>query len=121
MDKTRVKYIVDKNNGIVVAEIDGCRCDAIEELNRRFIPNVTSGIDVMWSYGNRKFLMKDKYRAVARCHEEDTWDEEFGKRVACAKLTDVYHRSMNKRLNLFVTKFSRIVGEISDYLSDKKF
>jgi hypothetical protein len=121
MDKTRVKYIVDEKNGIVVAEIDGCRHDAIEELNRRFIPNITSGIGVMWDFGNPKFLMKDKYRAVAKCHAEDTWDAEFGKRVACAKLTDVYHRSMNKRLNLFVTKFSRIVGEISDYLSDKKF
>ena len=120
MDKTRVKYIVDEKNGIVVAEIDHCRYDAIEELNSRFIPNVTSGIEV-WSKGNPKFLMKDKYRAVAKCHKEDTWDAEFGKRVACAKLTDVYHRSMNKRLNLFATKFSRIVGEISAYLSDKKF
>lgn len=121
MDKTRVKYIVDEKNGIVVAEIDGCRYDAIHELNNRFIPNVTSGIDVDWDFGNRKFLMKDKYRAIARCHEDDTWNEEFGKRVACAKLTDVYHRSMNKRLNLFVTKFSRIIDDITAYLSDKKF
>jgi hypothetical protein len=121
MDKTRVNYIVDETNGVVVAEIDGCRYDAIEELNNRFIPNVTSGIMVAWDFNNRKFLMKDKYRAVAKCHEEDTWDEDFGKRVACAKLTDVYHRSMNKRFNLFVAKFSRIIEEVSDYLSDKKF
>lgn len=121
MDKTRVNYIVDDKNRIVVAEIDGCRYDAINELNNRFIPNVTSGIHVEWDFGNRKFMMKDKYRAVAKCHEEDTWDEAFGKRVACAKLTDVYHRSMNKRLNLFVAKFSRIANEVSDYLSDKKF
>lgn len=121
MDKTRVKYIVDEKNGIVVAEINECRYDAIEELNNRFIPNVTSGIAVSWDFGNPKFLMKNKYRAVARCHEEDTWDEEFGKRVACAKLTDVYHRSMNKRLNLFVTKFSRVIYDVAVYLSDKKF
>ena len=121
MDKTRVKYIVDEKNRIVVAEIEGCRHDAIDELNNRFIPNATSGINVMWDYGNPKFLMKNKYRAVAKCYEEDTWDAEFGKRVACAKLTDVYHRSMNKRLQLFVTKFSRIIEEVSGYLSDKKF
>lgn len=121
MDKTRVKYIVDETNRIVVAEIDGCRFDAVEELNNRFIPNVTSGIVVAWDFNNCKFMMKDKYRAVAKCHEEDTWDAEFGKRVACAKLTDVYHRSMNKRLNLFAAKFSRIVAEVSNYLSDKKF
>ena len=121
MDKTRVNYIVDEKNRIVVAEIYGCRHDAIEELNNRFIPNVTSGIITSWDYNNCKFLMKDKYRAVAKCHEEDIWDAEFGKRVACAKLTDVYHRSLNKRLNLFVAKFSRIVNEVSDYLSDKKF
>jgi hypothetical protein len=121
MDKTRVNYIVDEKNRIVVAEIDGCRYDAIHELNSRFIPNAISGIGVIGDYARSKFMMKDKYRAVAKCHEEDTWDEAFGKRVACAKLTDVYHRSMNKRLNLFVTKFTRIVAEISDYLSDKKF
>lgn len=121
MNKTRVKYIVDEKNGIVVAEIDGCRYDAIEELNRRFIPNVTSGIDIVWNYGNHKFLMKDKYRAIAKCHKDDTWDAEFGKRIACAKLTDVYHRSMNKRLNLFVSKFSRIIDGITTYLADKKF
>ena len=121
MDKTRVKYIVDEKNGVVVAEIDGCGRDAIYELNRRFIPNVTSGIEVDWDCVSFKFMMKNKYRAVAKCHKEDTWDEEFGKRVACAKLTDVYHRSMNKRLNLFATKFSRIIDDITAYLSDKKF
>ena len=121
MDKTRVNYIVDEKNRIVVAEIDGCRYDALHELNNKFIPNVTSGIGVIGDYARSKFMMKDKYRAVAKCHEEDTWDAEFGKRVACAKLTDVYHRSLNKRLNLFSAKFSRIVYDVTSYLFDKSF
>ena len=121
MDKTRVNYIVDEKNGVVVAEINNCRYDAIEKLNSRFIPNTTSGITVFPTGWFSKFAMNNKYRAVAKKHPDDEWNETTGKREALNKLTDIYEAALNRRLALFMQKFDRIVGEVADYLSDKKF
>lgn len=121
MDKTRVTYIVDEKNGIVVAEINGCRHDAIEKLNNRFIPNITSGITVSPIGWFSKFAMNYKYRAVAKKHPDDEWNETIGKREALNKLTDVYEAALNRRLALFMQKFDQIVGDVAAYLSDKKF
>ena len=121
MDKTRVNYIVDEKNGVVVAEIDRCQYDAIAKLNSRFIPNTTSGITMLPSGEFSKFTMNKKYRAVAKKHPDDEWNETTGKREALNKLTDIYEAALNRRLALFMQKFDQIVGEVADYLSDKKF
>lgn len=120
MDNRRVNYFVDKENGVVVAEIDGCRDDANTLMNDKFVSNVTSGFDV-WEKFNSKFQMHRKYKAVARLYPGDEWNENLGKSIALDKLTESYHNSMNKRLALYAHDFRKIANEIDQYLEKRKF
>ena len=120
MDNKRVNYISDKNNGVVVAEINGCFSDAADVINDKFIPSVTSGFTLYNSYRS-KFDMNRKYKAVARLHPEDEWDEQRGKIIACDRLTEAYHNSMNKRLALYAEDFRKIADNIEQYLNERHF
>lgn len=120
MDNRRVNYFVDKANGVVVAEINGCSDDANTLLNDKFVVNVTSGMSI-WEVLNSKFEMNKRYKAVARLHPSDEWDENLGKAIALDKLTETYHHSMNKRLALYAKDFRKIADEIDQYLAKRKF
>lgn len=120
MDRSRVSYFVDEENKVVVAEIDRCSNDATEMLMHKFVSCVTSGLDMYNTYGS-KFYMNKKYKAVARLHPEDEWDEKRGCAIACDKLTEKYHNGINKRLAKYAKDFRRIADEIDQYLEKKKF
>lgn len=121
MDNKRVNYITDKDNGVVVAEIDGCYFDAENMINNKFIPCVTSGMQISNTYKYSKFDMNRKYKAVAKLHPEDEWNEQRGKAIACDRLTETYHNSMNKRLAKYVDDFRKIADNIEKYLNDRHY
>ena len=117
MDNKRIEYVVDKDNNVVVAEIKNCYLDAEEMLNEKFVASVTSGFRIDNSYKRfTKFDMNRNYKAVARLHPDDEWDEQRGKVIATDKLTETYHHSMNKRLALYADAFRKIADNIDRYL-----
>jgi hypothetical protein len=120
MDNNRASYIIDKGNNVVVAEITGCLFDAEDMMNNRFIPSVTSGFQLA-NTGRNKFDMNRNYKAVAKLHPDDQWDEKRGKKIANDKLTEVYHHSMNKRLAKYAKDFRKIADNIDKYLEDRHF
>ena len=120
MDNNWVCYIIDKGNKVVVAEITGCLFDAEDMMNNRFIPSVTSGFHLANTGGN-KFDMNRNYKAVAKLHPDDQWDEKRGKKIAHDKLTELYHHSMNKRLAKYANDFRKIADNIDKYLEDRHF
>lgn len=120
MNNKRVNYVVNEKNGIVAAEIKKCTDDVEDMMNERFIPCVTSSFTVSNRFYS-KYDMNHKYRAVARLHPEDEWDENRGKVIATNKLTEVYHESMNKRLTKYADDFRKIADNIDKYLADRHF
>ena len=120
MNNNRVNYVTDENNGVVVAEIDGCYSDAEVMMNTKFIPCVTSGMTIYNSVSS-KFDMNRKYKAVAKLHPEDEWNEQRGKAIACDRLTETYHHSMNKRLAKYADDFRKIADNIEKYLNDRHY
>lgn len=121
MNNNRVNFVVNEKHGIVAAEIKDCVWDAEAMMNDRFIPSVTSSFTVSNKYANDRHNMNFKYRALARLHPEDQWDENRGKVVAVNKLTEVYHESMNKRLAKYADDFRKIAENIEQYLKDRHF
>lgn len=122
MDKTRVKYVVLPEKRIVKAIIEHCEYDAINMINERFIPTVVDGLWVMAhnSKNNEKFLMRDTYVGVARCHSEDTFDVEKGKAIAYEKLCDKYHAALNRHLEHISYRILRAMYEVHDYLDERR-
>lgn len=121
MDNNRVSYIVDEKNGICVAEINNCSFDAERMVNERFIPCVTSKIQISNDFFTSKYNMNRKYKAVAKLHPEDKWDEKRGIKIANDKLTELYHASLNKHLSKYADDFRRIADNIDKYLEDRHF
>ena len=100
MNANNVEYRVYADKGIVVAIIRPDAYEALEEFNNKYMAQSTSGIKLgfNWSSTSPHFGMPKKLTAVAKCHPEDTFNEELGKRIAFNKLRKKYNESKNKRL-----------------------
>lgn len=120
MDISRVRYTVVKNKGIVKCTVDNCRNDAIDNFNRKFLSTATSDLWVL-AYESEKFVMPNKFTAVARCHPEDEFDEEAGKRIAFAKLNKKYHRSVDRHLANIMTALDNTLKTMDKYFEKRTF
>lgn len=119
MNKNRVIYSVFPEHKIVVAEIRGCELDAVNIVNGRFVPHATSALHVGVNYYDERFVMPYKFKGVAKCHEDDVFDVEVGKRIALNKLTETYHKSLNTHLWNYTKYLSDGVDNIVDYLEKR--
>lgn len=87
----RVRYIVKKEDGVVVCLGEGTALDVAKEL--KFIdkkPDVEELINIY------PFLISDVFKGVARLSDEDVWDEDVGKKVAYAKMMAKYNYAKYK-------------------------
>ena len=120
MNKERVTYKVFPENRVVVAEIHGCRLDALHVVND-IINNTTSSIGVTANRLDERFIMDNYLKATARCHPEDEFDIEVGKKIALKKLTEAYHRSLNKHVANYMKYLVTITDNINSFLAKKHY
>ena len=118
MKKQNVQYVVDKKNRVVIATIDDCRWDAVDKINKKFIHQATSKMEILPLSSD--MLMPNRFKAVARCCPEDEWDENVGKRLACERLTEKYEKSLNRRMARFMVDMDKVIDEMSKYLEGKE-
>lgn len=118
MDKTKVEYKVHPEHGIVVATINYCRNDAVEYFTKQFLMQATSQLmmETCYTWDVKKAAMPKSFKAVARCHAEDTFDEETGKRIALSKLTKKYHNALCKRIAYINESLIKATKLCEDYL-----
>ena len=123
MDVSRVEYLHFPVQGIVVAKIEGCAWDAVDEINNKFIQPSTSALFIDWKMGRKhaEFKMPHSFKAIARCHEEDEYDEKKGESIALKKLTDKYQSSLNKRFYLFLKYMDKSLKIMDKYFEGKTF
>lgn len=122
MDNNRVKYAVIKDKGIVRATISNCEFDAILAFNKKFMLPSTNCLSMDINFGHEnddRFVMPHQFSAVARCHAEDEWDEEAGKKIALKKLSEKYNYSMDKRFSNMFDTLINVMGKMSTYLDDR--
>ena len=122
MDTNRVQYKVIKEHGIVVAEIDCTKWDAIEEFNNRFLAHSTDSLKIdIAKWNDEHFVMPKAFKAVAKCHEDDVFDENIGKRIALNKLIDKYERSKNNKLAHIMIAFDKTLKAMDKYFETHEF
>ena len=119
MDISRVEF-KEFPNGVVKATIDSCRYDALDKINRKFVATVTSSINIddIWSKTANKYWMNNTYTAIARCMQGDEYSLEEGKKIALKKLNEKYNKSMDKRINLFLTHMKQVCSNIEEYMKN---
>lgn len=120
MNKSNVQYKVIPENGVVVATIYNTSFDAVDMINERFMQHATSSLYIKCrDYRDERFMMPNYFKAVAKCHDGDVFDENVGKRIALNKLTDAYHNSLNVHLFNYLTYISACADNIEEYLAKR--
>lgn len=92
-----IKYTVDKEKGIVTAEIDGCENDVLRLLEKacktKFI-GINQKAEI-----EKAAQISGSFKGVAKCHPDDLFDEELGKNIAKSRMLNKYHEARIKALN----------------------
>ena len=120
MDAKRVKYKVIEEHGIVIAEIKYTTWDAINEFNKRFMAHSTSKLELCGCF-DEHFCMPNSFKAIAKCHEDDVFDENVGKRIALNKLIDKYERSKNNKFARIMLVFDKTLKALDKYFETREF
>ena len=99
----RVRYIVKKDEGVVIGLGQGTALDAMKELG--IFNYKEPDFDLVFSLP--EYIISDEYKGVARLCDGDTWDEEFGKEIAYQKMKKKYLRAKIKAVGRAVEHLAK--------------
>lgn len=133
--KNELKFIINEEKRTVVAIATECELDAMKIIFKcdhptHILSTVTENIhcdcveeDVF--VVDEKLLMPYSFSAKAKCHPEDTFDVEEGKRIAIKRLHKKYNKAKKKiltdylaKINYFAENLEREIGKV-DYKINK--
>ncbi len=83
-----IKYNVIENQGKVIARLDNCANDVVNLISKK--TGITMECD--------ELQLNNSYKGIAKCHPEDVFDIEEGKRIAKERVIEKYNRAFNKAL-----------------------
>ena len=89
-----MNYYPVPEQGKVIGVLNGCAYDAIRKIER-----ITN--DTCFCAFDKKYLMPNTFRAVAKCSEDDVYNEQTGKDIAKQKVMDKYYDSLDRRMLMF--------------------
>lgn len=123
MDANKVEYKVFAEKGIVIATIRPDSYEVFDEFNHKYLAQATSGLelDTAMTRASVHFMMPKKIVAIAKCHPEDNFNEETGKRIAFKKLKNKLERSKNKRLYRVLTCLRNSIALLGSDLESRDF
>lgn len=97
-----VNYIVNEEAGVVICNISDCECNAIAMIDKR-----TGLFSNPLGYIPEEFYMNEQYKGVARCAEGDTFDEEYGKKLAYRKAYLKYTIALSKKISYILKDYEK--------------
>lgn len=98
-----IKFSVVESQGKVIARIDNCAMDAYNVLRKR--------LPAYMEICPCAVQMKSSFKAVAKCHPDDTFDVEKGMALAKERVIAKYNKAMAKIL-------IQVGNDIDNYLED---
>ena len=102
-----LKVNVIKDQGKIIACLTGCQWDAYNVIRKR-LPDCIAVCPEM-------VAIKPMYKAVAKCHPDDSFDEDQGVKLARDRVIAKYNKDMQKVLSTFVIE----VGDAVDCIEAK--
>ena len=105
-DKTNnIKYLVCPEKRIVVCLLSDCEDLACKKINKY--------IDAAFFWSD--FKIKDTYRGIAKCDPRDTFDVEYGKKLALERAKKKRAKAVNKALDKYVAALKESINKISNF------
>ena len=107
MNNCGIEYHVFKDKGIVVCKLWGCK----------YIPNnrIRKHRPGMFGFNYERYFIDDVYVGVAKCAAEDTFDEEYGKKLALTKARAKRCRAINNAISRYLKDVKRAIRDIERY------
>lgn len=113
-----VSYSIDEEKGRVTATIHcGLYADARFIANKliKYVNANNGQCPIRQAALYRpKRAMLTQYSGVAKCHPNDVFDVEFGKRLALARAQAKYHIALRKSLFDFIREIERVKSYLID-------
>lgn len=104
-----VEFYINEENRIVTSTIKYCRFDVLDILRKEHDMNFCGFWDMPKQFA--KVELPVTLKSVAKCHPDDTFDIETGKRVARKKLEAKYWEKIHKRMKILSEVFYDIAHE----------
>lgn len=112
-----ISYHVDEKNRVVVATAEFDK-ELDKLFDKKFKQTGNVGVNVPWfplSFSDF-YRTKDFYRVVARCHDDDVFDVEIGKKICQQKLKAKFYKIFTKVVMDYNDYLFRNLLETMDYL-----
>ena len=106
-----IKYYVVPEDKKIIAVLQNCEWDALNKIEKMW-----GNFDCMMS--SRKYMMKNQYRVVVKCHEDDTFDVEIGKKIAKDKLMKRYYKDFDARIQMFRNDLAKTLARVDEYIKE---
>lgn len=113
-------YYFQPEKGIVVCELSNCELDAITFMSKRFPPlNFLAPHldDEDLEEMPDNFFMNESYKGVAVTVAGDTYDEEFGKKLAYSIAIKKYNIALHKKVKNIATSYRKYAAEMDGLLN----
>lgn len=111
-----IQYHVDEKNRVVVATANFE--DEIERLFEKKVGLSTSELYMDFYCDIRKKCLCRFTRVIARCHPDDTFDVEVGKKICRQKLKDKFYKQLNWCVSEFIKHYSVLIQNGRNFLGD---
>lgn len=110
-------YIVKPEEKIVIAVMEGTKEEPVRYDAINFIKRHSDFGNIVELY--RKYRIRDRYVGIAKCHDQDDFDEEFGKELAKRRALSKHHKDFAKKVRAFIGEIDRTREVISRRLEKK--
>ena len=101
-----INYIVNEEKGIVVCIISDCEYNAIA-LVENATDIMVNPIDVPDT-----FFLSSQYKGIAKCVPEDTFNVEYGKKLAYRKAYVKYVSAFERKVKLITNDYKNYVTKV---------
>ena len=102
-----IEFKVFKNKGVVACKLYGCERIAISRINKY--------TQIHCYNRSNKDLINGVYVGVARCAPEDTFDEEYGKKLALARAKAKRGKAANNALYAYISNVMKDLARLEKY------
>ena len=135
------KFIVKPENRVVICKIDSLNNKQLRDVVLDFATDISQMKKMTpYVYGVKRDIleMPASFTGIARCSEEDEWDEGKGKKLAFYRAKNKFYNSFFKRANMLVNQLDELadllaenfnalgdsvddnLAKLSDYLDDEE-
>ena len=108
VEQNDVEYLIIESKGVVVCKLWDCSKIAEDRIEKYMKTK-------RWCYPRSRYSIEHCYIGIAKCAPEDTFDEDYGKKLALLKAKEKRGKAINNALKLYIRDTRRTLRDLERY------